>query len=98
MARLMTLRNMSLGVWGALGAGESPAIEAAMVKDLGTNLERDSLETVREAMVSDVRLAGDKLLSSLSSAAVPLAPTYTLRGGTNEVLRNMISKNLQRRR
>ena len=26
LARLMTLRNMSLGVWGALGAGQSPVI------------------------------------------------------------------------
>ncbi|MDP1691921.1 MAG: acyl-CoA dehydrogenase family protein [Burkholderiaceae bacterium] len=97
LARLMTLRNMSLGVWGALGAGQSPVIEAAMVKDLGTNFERDSLEFVREAMVADVRLTGDDALPALMAAALPLAPTYTLRGGTNEVLRNMIAKNLQGR-
>ena len=97
LARLMGLRNMSLGVWGALGAGQSPVIEAAMVKDLGTNFERESLEIVREAMVSDERLAGDDEMADLLKAAVPLAPTYTLRGGTTEVLRNMIAKDLQRR-
>lgn len=95
LARLMTLRNMSLGVWGALGAGQSPAIEAAMVKDLGTNFERDSIEIVREAMVADERVAGDEALADMMAAALPLAPTYNLRGGTNEVLRNMIAKNLQ---
>ncbi len=95
LARLMTLRNMSLGVWGALGAGQSPAIEAAMVKDLGTNFERDSIEIVREAMVADERVAGDEVLADMMAAALPLAPTYNLRGGTNEVLRNMIAKNLQ---
>ncbi len=95
LARLMTLRNMSLGVWGALGAGQSPVIEAAMVKDLGTNFERDSIEIVREAMVADERVAGDEALADMMAAALPLAPTYNLRGGTNEVLRNMIAKNLQ---
>ena len=95
LARLMTLRNMSLGVWGALGAGQSPAIEAAMVKDLGTNFERDAIEIVREAMTADPRVAGDDALEQLMADALPLAPTYNLRGGTNEVLRNMIAKNLQ---
>lgn len=95
LARLMTLRNMSLGVWGALGAGQSPAIEAAMVKDLGTNFERDAIEIVREAMTADPRVAGDEALAQLMADALPLAPTYNLRGGTNEVLRNMIAKNLQ---
>ncbi|MBI5720871.1 MAG: acyl-CoA dehydrogenase family protein [Rubrivivax sp.] len=97
LARLITLRNMCLGIWGALEAGGSPVIEAAMVKDLGTNFERDSLEIVREAMVADARIAGDATLEALLAGAFPLAPTYTLRGGTNEVLRNMIAKHLQSR-
>jgi hypothetical protein len=97
LARLMTLRNMSLCIWGALGAGQSPVIEAAMVKDLGTNFERESLEIVREALALDDRLGGDPAILGLLAATVPLAPTYTLRGGTNEVLRNMIAKNLQAR-
>jgi len=95
LARLMTLRSMSLGIWAALGAGRAPAVEAAMVKDLGTNFERDSIEAVREALASDERLAGNEPLARALAAAVPLAPTYTLRGGTNEVLRNIIAKSLQ---
>jgi len=97
LARLITLRNMSLAIWGALETGGSPVIEAAMVKDLGTNFERDSLEIVREAMSADERLAGDATLATLLAGAWPLAPTYNLRGGTNEVLRNMIAKHLQAR-
>lgn len=97
LARLMTLRNMSLAIWGALQSGRSPAIEAAMVKDLGTNFERDTLEIIREALELDDRVAGDAVLEGLLAAAWPLAPTYNLRGGTNEVLRNMIAKQLQAR-
>ncbi|MBI5255782.1 MAG: acyl-CoA dehydrogenase family protein [Burkholderiales bacterium] len=97
LARLITLRNMSLAIWAALEAGRSPAIEAAMVKDLGTNFERDTLEIVREAMDADERVAGDSVLAGLLASAWPLAPTYNLRGGTNEVLRNMIAKQLQAR-
>ncbi|HRH89224.1 MAG TPA: acyl-CoA dehydrogenase family protein [Rubrivivax sp.] len=97
LARMLTLRNMSLGIWGALESGGSPVIEAAMVKDLGTNFERDSLEIVREALVADERLAGDATLAALLAGAFPLAPTYNLRGGTNEVLRNMVAKHLQAR-
>lgn len=95
LARLMTLRAMSLGIWAALGAGRTPAVEAAMVKDLGTNFERDTIETIREALAADERLAGHAALAQALAAAVPLAPTYTLRGGTNEVLRNVIAKSLQ---
>jgi acyl-CoA dehydrogenase len=97
LARLMTLRNMSQGIWVALGAGHSPVIEAAMVKDLGTHFERDSIELVREAQGSDERLAGAAGLTQLLASTLPLAPTYNLRGGTNEVLRNMIAKSLQGR-
>mgnify|MGYP005813155769 CR=1 FL=1 len=97
LARLLTLRSMSLAIWGALDAGQSPAIEAAMVKDLGTNFERDTLELVRETMVADPRVGADAMLATLLEGALPLAPTYNLRGGTNEVLRNMIAKHLQSR-
>ena len=97
LARLMTLRAMSQGIWGALGAGHAPAIEAAMVKDLGTNLERESIDMIREASSADQRLAGDAALHDLLQSTYLLAPTYNLRGGTNEVLRNLIAKNLQGR-
>jgi alkylation response protein AidB-like acyl-CoA dehydrogenase len=40
VAQLATLRNMSLSVAGMLEAGELPEIEAALVKDLGTNWEQ----------------------------------------------------------
>jgi hypothetical protein len=48
-------------------------------------------------MDADERVAGDAVLAGLLASAWPLAPTYNLRGGTNEILRNMIAKQLQAR-
>ena len=41
LSQMAVLRAMSLAVAGKLAAGQSPAIEAALVKDLGTELEQD---------------------------------------------------------
>ena len=40
-AQMWTLRQMSLSIAGQLAAGQSPAVEAAIVKDLGTTLEQE---------------------------------------------------------
>ena len=46
-AHLWTLRRMSLSVAGMLQAGETPNLEAALVKDLGNAFEREIPELVR---------------------------------------------------
>ena len=47
VAHLATLRRMSLSVAGMLQAGKTPAAEAAVVKDLGTNFEQALPNKVR---------------------------------------------------
>ena len=47
VAHLATLRRMSLSVAGMLQAGKTPAVEAAVVKDLGTNFEQALPDKVR---------------------------------------------------
>ena len=46
-AHLWTLRQMSLSIAGMLQAGETPNLEAALVKDLGNAFEREIPELVR---------------------------------------------------
>jgi alkylation response protein AidB-like acyl-CoA dehydrogenase len=89
-ARLWALRRLSLSVAGAIEAGESPAVEAALIKDLGTRFERDVGEAVRNLAqpVTDDRLA------ELPSQAVLSAPGFTLRGGTTEILRGIVARGL----
>src|SRR5580692_2079606 len=49
-ANLWTLRRMSLSVAGMLQAGETPNLEAALVKDLGNAFERELPELARLVM------------------------------------------------
>ena len=46
-AHLWTLRRMSLSIAGMLQAGETPNLDAALVKDLGNAFEREIPELVR---------------------------------------------------
>ena len=93
VARLFVLRQMSLAVGGSLAAGESPEVEAALVKDLGTRFESALTDAVRR-VVPDVPDLNGSPLSSMLATAVLHAPGFTLRGGTNEILRGVVARGL----
>jgi len=94
MAQLATLRAMSLAVTARLAAGESPLVEAALVKDLGTGLEQ-SIGALAEAALGDgTDLAADADLYRTAAYVSQISPTYSLRGGTREILRGMIARGL----
>ncbi|HYM73198.1 MAG TPA: acyl-CoA dehydrogenase family protein [Stellaceae bacterium] len=92
-ASLWTLRNMSLSVAGMLQAGETPNLEAALVKDCGNAYEREVPEIARLVLPGGRR--GDRDDAELALAeAVLHAPSWTLRGGTREILRGIIARGL----
>jgi acyl-CoA dehydrogenase len=78
-----------------LAAGEDATNEAALVKDLGTQFERESVELAMNLVdVYDVpRRPGDALEPMLRTAKLH-APLFTLRGGTNEVLRGIVARGM----
>jgi hypothetical protein len=92
-AELWTLRQMSLSVAGMLQAGETPNLEAALVKDLGTGFERDVPERVRLLAPRRQRRGAEKFDAALAEAVLH-APSWTLRGGTREILRGIIARGL----
>lgn len=94
MGRLATLRAMSLAVTGRLAAGESPLVEAAVVKDLGTELEQSIGALAEAALGDDPALAADADLYRTAAYVSQISPTYSLRGGTREILRGMIARGL----
>jgi alkylation response protein AidB-like acyl-CoA dehydrogenase len=93
VARLFVLRQMSLAVAAELAAGASPDVEAALVKELGTRFEGELTEQVRRMTPYATALAGSPLGSMLATAVLH-TPGFTLRGGTNEVLRGVVARGL----
>jgi acyl-CoA dehydrogenase len=90
VAQLLTLRQISLSVASMIERGLSPAVEAAVLKDLGTKFEQESVRVVRD-IVSAERLDDPALRTLLAHAEVS-APCFTIRGGANEILRGVIAK------
>jgi hypothetical protein len=87
---------MSLSIAGLMVKGEHPATEAALVKDLGTTFEREIPETARRLVSESVRasLPEQHAFTTALRTATLLAPGFTIRGGTREILRGMIAKSL----
>jgi alkylation response protein AidB-like acyl-CoA dehydrogenase len=93
-AHLAVLRAMSLSVTDKLARGESPSIQAALVKDLGTELEQLVPALIGDALaaIPDEPIPG-ALLRALAYTA-QMAPSFSLRGGTREILRGIIARGL----
>ncbi|MEN3293188.1 MAG: hypothetical protein V7642_2441 [Burkholderiales bacterium] len=91
---LATLRNMSLAVTSQLVHGESPVVEAALVKDLGTEFEQSIAAVIEAAVGMDPAAPIDPDLYRTVAYVSQIAPTFSLRGGTREILRGMIARGL----
>lgn len=91
-AHLMVLRLMARGMAALLEAGEDPALEAAMVKDLGATFEQ-AIPEVARSLLPFIPDPPASLLATLDTT-VQIAPMVSLRGGTREILRGIIARGL----
>lgn len=91
VARLMVLRQMSLSVAGRLAVGEQPVLAAAIVKDLGALFEQSVPELARQILPAS---AEDGEYAATFHRIVLAAPSFSLRGGTREILRGIIARGL----
>lgn len=92
LARFHGLHHMSFSVAAALQEGLPADVTAAMVKTLGTAAEGDLVELA--ALLVDASAGHDEALAAAVEVATAQRPGFTLRGGTNEILRGIISKGL----
>lgn len=92
-AHLVTLRHMSLGVSRLIDQGRDPAVQAALVKDLGAVLEQEIPDIVRLILGVEAR-QGDPALAGCLATTILTAPSFSLRGGTREILRGIIARGL----
>lgn len=89
-AHLMVLRHMSRSIAGMLARGENPALQATIVKDLGTLLEQEVPEIARTLVEPD----RDPVFAATFARVLLAAPSFSLRGGTREILRGIIARGL----
>ncbi|MPZ00888.1 MAG: acyl-CoA dehydrogenase [Actinophytocola sp.] len=95
-AHFWTIRQLSLAVARALDEGRAPAVEAALVKDLGTRFEQRVIELMRTVAETEVGPGEGSIFQRLLAEAILTGPTFTLRGGTTEVLRSIAARGLTR--
>lgn len=94
IARLATLRAMSIACTARLEAGESPVVEASIVKDLGTAFEQALPLAIADDLASHPgEPVSDELRRTLEYVTL-VAPSFSLRGGTREILRGIIARGL----
>ena len=92
VAELWTLRQMSMATAAKLAGGDDPVVEAAIVKDLGNSFEQQLPLAIQAVL--DLELDGSSDLVRLLSHLLQVSPSFSLRGGTREILRGMIARGL----
>jgi alkylation response protein AidB-like acyl-CoA dehydrogenase len=94
VSRVWTLRRLSLGIAASLSSGVAADVPAALVKDLGTRYENEVIDTARLLVAVPPDPGAEDGFARLLADAVLHAPGFTLRGGTNEILRGVVARGL----
>lgn len=93
-AQLVTLRNMSISIASMLEAQQDPALEAAIVKDLGGVFEQVLPESIQNVLGLELAAPHASDFHQVIAHLVRMAPAFSLRGGTREILRGIIARGL----
>ncbi|WP_420606448.1 acyl-CoA dehydrogenase family protein [Novosphingopyxis sp.] len=93
VAHIIVLRRLSLGVTAMLDEGDDPQLQASLVKDLGSLLEQEIPEIAQSLIDCEPALGGAPFPAVLAHGILN-APSFSLRGGTREVLRGIIARGL----
>jgi acyl-CoA dehydrogenase len=94
LARLWSLRQMSMAVAGRLDSGTAVEIPAALVKQHGTRFESEVIDLARLTLEAAADPTADETGARLLAQATVQAPGFTIRGGTNEILRGVVARGL----
>ena len=94
ISEIQTLRRMSFSVASMLQNGESPETQAAFVKELGNKFEKMMIETLREFSNIVPLHEWPNQLQNLFEDATLRIPSNSLRGGTTEIMKGIIARQL----
>ena len=93
-SHIMTLRRLSRSVAGMLQNGENPALQAALVKDLGALVEQEIPEIARQLVDQEPDAKSTRAFAAVLAHTMMHAPSFSLRGGAREILRGIIARGL----
>ncbi len=93
-AQMAALRLVSIAVTAKLESGESPAVEASLIKDMGNSFEQLVPQMIADDLGSHPDQAVDGELLHTLKLMTQIAPSFSLRGGTREILRGIIARGL----
>jgi len=95
VSHLAALRQMARSVAQTIAEGRSPVAEAALVKDLGTGFEQEVPEVARRLVPSRPSLSAQAPFEAALAEVLLEAPSFSLRGGTREILRTLAARELR---
>jgi alkylation response protein AidB-like acyl-CoA dehydrogenase len=95
VANYWVLHHLSLSVARSIDQGGAPAIESSLVKEMGTRFEQDVVTAVLAYLDEAPNTSDRSTLGRLLMTAALTQPSFTIRGGTNEVLRSVAAKGLR---
>ena len=93
-SHFITLRRLSRSVAGMLQNGENPALQAALVKDLGALVEQEIPEIARQLVDQEPDARSTQAFAAVLAHTMMHAPSFSLRGGAREILRGIIARGL----
>lgn len=93
-AHLMVLRRLSRSIAGLLQRGENPTLQASLVKDLGALVEQEIPEIARGLLTAEPDLSSRREIEAVLAYTILNVPSFSLRGGTREILRGIIARGL----
>jgi hypothetical protein len=94
VAEMAVLRALSLAVTQKLVDGESPATEASVVKDYGTDYEQKLIRQISTWLGAHPNFVASSDLLQTLGYLEQMGATFSLRGGTREILRGIIARGL----
>jgi acyl-CoA dehydrogenase len=99
VTHVWTLHQMSFAIAGRLARkieGITREVAAALMKDLGSQFDQDIPEIARRVLRAEPRahLTPDDGFNATLDRALLYAPSYSIRGGTREILRGIIARGL----
>jgi alkylation response protein AidB-like acyl-CoA dehydrogenase len=95
LARWWALRQVSLCVARLIDEGRAPALESAISKDLGTQFEQQLIARIQTLVDQEPSPEAQSAYERLLARALLISPSWAIRGGTNEILRTVISRGLR---